>query len=387
MDLTDILERAVEMGCSDVVLTVDTPVVYRIDGKLTTIDDNLLNHEEVKKIAYGILTSEQVARFERDKELDFSFHCPIADTDESIRIRGNLFLQRKTVGAVFRLIATRIPTLEELGLPPLMTQLALSPQGLILVTGPTGHGKSTTLAAMVNIINMNRQAHIITIEDPLEYLHTNLRSVIEQREVGDDTHGFSNALRHCLRQAPDVILVGEMRDIETMTAGITAAETGHLVLASLHTNDCVQTIDRIIDSFPSHQQNQVRSQLALSLKAILSQRLIPRVDAEGRALAFEILLVNPAVAHLIREKKAFQVYGLMETASKEGMITMDACLKRLYYNKVISLEDCQSRMRHPAQLTRGISSPPASSARSGHAPGAGDSRRSTRRGSGPYGRR
>ena len=258
------------------------------------------------------------------------------------------------MAAVFRVIPDRVPQLETLGLPPILKDLALRPQGLLLVTGPTGHGKSTTQAAMVDLINTTRKAHIITVEDPIEFLHRNRLSVVEQREVGDDTQGFAQALRRVLRQAPDVILIGEMRDLETMSAALTAAETGHLVISTLHTNDAVQSVDRILDSFPAHQANQVRSQLSLSLLAVFAQRLLPRADGQGLTVASELLINNPASAHLIREGKTHHLYSVMETHGREGMHTLDLSLKGLYLRGAITKEEALRRMRNPDALTREI---------------------------------
>jgi twitching motility protein PilT len=351
MDMKDILEKAAELSASDVILTRGSTPVYRVHGKLIEMDGPPLSSERLKQILFGLLSQDQIAHLERQKELDFSFNVVgKGEGGRTLRFRGNCFYQRYSIGAVFRLIPTKIPTLEELGLPIILGQLALSRQGLVLMTGPTGSGKSTTLAAMIDIINRNRKAHIVTIEDPIEYVHRNRHSVIEQREVGEDTLSFPTALRHVLRQDPDVILIGEMRDLETISAALTAAETGHLVLATLHTNDCIQSIDRIIDSYPSHQQSQVRSQLSLCLAAIANQRLIPTFDGKGRVAALELLINTLPVANLIREKKLHQIYGVMETSSKDGMITMDKAVKDLYLRGKVSITEARSRMRNPTLL-------------------------------------
>jgi twitching motility protein PilT len=307
----------------------------------------VLAPEDVKKLVYGVLADPQIARFEREKELDFSFTLRA-----KIRFRGNVFMQRGSVGAAFRLISWTIPTLAELQLPPIIADLALAPQGLVLVTGPTGHGKSTTQAAMIDLINGKRKCHIVTVEDPIEFLHAAKLSVIEQREVGDDTHSFANALKHVLRQNPDVILVGEMRDPDSLSAAITAAETGHLVISTLHTNDCAQAVDRIIDSFPAYQQNQVRSQLSMALLAVFAQRLLPRADGKGRIPAVEILRNSAAVANLLREGKTHQIYSIMETHAKDGMKTMDAALKELYLKGLVGYEQARRNMRNPMNLEK-----------------------------------
>jgi twitching motility protein PilT len=263
-----------------------------------------------------------------------------------------VFFQRGTVAAAFRLVASKVPTLEELNLPPVVEEFALAPQGLVLVTGPTGHGKSTTQAAMIDVINKRRKAHVVTIEDPIEFLHTNKMSLIEQREVGDDTLTFAEALKHVLREAPDVILVGEMRDPESIACALTAAETGHLVIATVHTNDAVQAIDRLLDSFPPHQQGQVRSQMSLSLLGVLSQRLLPRKGGKGRVPAVEVLRNTAGVAHLIREMKTPQIYAILETHAKDGTRTLDGALKELYLRGFVEHEEARSRMRNPSLLDR-----------------------------------
>jgi twitching motility protein PilT len=346
-DLSQVFKAAVANGASDVIITAGSPPIMRINGEIVFALTPPLSGEETKKLIYGILRDEQIARFEAARELDFSFYV-----EASHRFRGNSFLQRGHVGAAFRLIANKIPTLVELKLPAVLEEFALSQQGLILVTGPTGHGKSTTQAAMIDIINSRKKVHIVTVEDPIEYLHQNKKSVIEQREVGDDTKSFANALRHVLRQNPDVILVGEMRDLDSISAALTAAETGHLVITTVHTNDAVQAIDRLLDVFPSHQQAQVRMQLSMSLLAVVAQRLLPRADGTGRVAACEILRSNSAISHLIRDGKTHQIYTIMETHAKDGMVTLDACLKELYLKGIVSHEECRSRMKNPAYLDK-----------------------------------
>ncbi len=344
-DLVEILNSAVAHEASDVILTAGSPPMYRVLGELLPAKSPALAPADVKKIVYDALNEHQVAKFEDRKELDFS-----VSVRDRFRFRANVFYQRGAVGAALRRIPARIPSLRDLLLPPYFEDFALSPQGFIIVTGPTGHGKTTTQAAMIDIINTRRRCHIITVEDPVEYLHANRLSVIEQREVGEDTHSFADALKHVLRQNPDVVLVGEMRDPESIAAALTAAETGHLVISTLHTNDAVQAIDRIIDSFPPHHQGQIRSQMSLGLLAVIAQRLVPRADARGRVVAVEILRNNTAVANLVRDGKTHQLYGVMETAAKDGMRTMDAALKELYLKGMIAYEEARVRMRNPSVL-------------------------------------
>jgi twitching motility protein PilT len=347
IDMVQVFRAAVGGRASDVVITAGSPPIFRVNGEVVFGQTAALDGEQTKKLVYDVLRPEQIARFEREKELDFSL-----TVEDVHRFRGNVFQQRGNVGAAFRLIPDRIPILKELGLPKVLEEFGLSPMGLFLITGPTGHGKSTTLAAIINLINEQKKAHVVTIEDPIEFLHKNKKSVIEQREVGDDTHSFANALKHVMRQAPDVILVGEMRDPESIAAAITAAETGHLVLATLHTNDSVQAIDRLIDVFPSHQQAQVRAQLSMSLLAVVTQRLIRTPDGKGRVVACEVLKNNAAIANLVRDGKTHQIYTVMETHAREGMITLDASLKELYLTGQISFDEARRRMRNPAILEK-----------------------------------
>ncbi len=345
VDFEALLSLAVEKKASDLVLTAQVPPMLRLRGEMHPVGKEPLAPEAVKKLVYEILRQDQVVRFEQLKDLDFSFTF-----HGKLRFRGNVFQQRGAVGAVFRLVPTEIPALETLGLPPVLRELALRPQGLVLVTGPTGHGKSTTQAAMIDVVNAARRAHIVTIEDPIEFLHANKKSVIEQRELGEDTLSFASAVKHALRQAPDIILVGEMRDIDTMAAALTAAETGHLVISTLHTNDSPGAIDRIIDSFPPHQQNQVRSQLSMALVAVVAQRLVPTVDGKSQVAAVEILVNNAASANMIREGKVHHLYTVMETHGKDGMVGMDHALKALYLKGAISHEEAKRRMRSPTLL-------------------------------------
>lgn len=351
MDMAELLNFAAQKSASDLILTAQSPPILRINGEMRFLSGEPMKPEEVKQIVYSVLDDGQIARFESENELDFSLFVRGMQ-----RFRGNVFLQRGCVGACFRLIPKNMPQIGELGLPPVVEELAMRQMGLVLVTGPTGHGKSTTQAAMINIINERRRCHIVTVEDPIEFVHESKHSVIEQREVGMDTQSFKNALRHVLRQAPDVILIGEIRDLDTIAAALTAAETGHLVITTLHTNDAVQSIDRLVDAFPPHQQNQIRSQLALSLLAVVAQRLVPRSDGQGRVVAVEVMKNISASAHLIREGKIHNIYTVMETQSREGMVTMDAALKKLYLKGSITRDEAKKRMRHPEQLTSAISS-------------------------------
>lgn len=344
-DIGRFFEAALKKGASDLLFTAGVPPCLRLNGEVRTFDLPPLNAEQTRKLVYSVLTSEQIARFESELELDFS----IAYRDIA-RFRGNAYVQRGAVAAVFRLIPSSIPSLEALGLPPVLSELALQPQGLLLFTGPTGHGKSTTQASLVDIVNEQRRCHIVTIEDPIEFLHYSKKSVVDQRDVGQDTHTFAAALKHVLRQAPDVIQVGELRDLESMATCLTAAETGHLVMATLHTNSAMQAIDRVIDVFPAHQQNQIRTQLSFSLLAIVSQRLLPKANGSGRVAAVEILRNVPAVANLIREGKTSQIATVLETHAKMGMVTMDAALKQLYRNGVIARDVAAKHMLNPQAL-------------------------------------
>jgi len=345
MDMSQILKFAIDNKASDVLITSGSPPALRINGELVLTNAPPLTPEDSKSMLYSILENRQIAEFEEHKELDFSIYVKGAH-----RYRGNVYLQRGSVGGAFRMIPSDIPAIEDLGLPSILNDLGLRHQGLVLITGPTGHGKSTTQAAMVDYINANRRVHIVTVEDPIEFMHENKKSVIDQREVGPDTQGFSKALSHVLRQDPDVILIGEMRDLDTIAAALTAAETGHLVITTLHTNDAVQSVDRLLDVFPPHQQGQIRVQLAFSLLVVLAQRLIPRADGNGRAVATELMINNSAVAHLIRDGKTHSIYSVMETHAKEGMHVMDASLKTLYLKGIITYEEAKVRMKNPQAL-------------------------------------
>lgn len=343
----EIFKFAVERKASDIHFTVGTPPILRVNGDLDFIPDlPPLKPEQTKKILYQLLNNAQITRFESEKELDFSIYMEGLKQ----RFRGNAYLQRGTVAICFRLIPDVVPSFEELHIPGVLAELALQMQGLILVTGPTGNGKSTTQASMLDVINSSRKCHIITVEDPIEFIHRNKRAVVDQREVGDDTLSFANALRHVLRQDPDVVLIGEMRDLDTISAALTAAETGHLVISTLHTNDVVQAIDRLVDVFPPHQQGQIRSQMSLSLLAIIGQRLVLRKDGKNMIPAVEILIANAAVRNLIRKGDIAQIYGVMETHAKEGMVTMDHAIKDLYLSGLVTYDDAKRRMRQPSLL-------------------------------------
>ncbi|MHB8512533.1 MAG: PilT/PilU family type 4a pilus ATPase [Actinomycetota bacterium] len=325
ISMHDLLERTMNENGSDLHLTTGVPPTIRVNGKLLPLSEYPLLHPvEIRRLVYSILTQRQREKLENDLELDLAYTVP-----SRARFRVNVYFQRDAIGAAFRLIPTRIRSVTELGLPPKAADFARLARGLVLVTGPTGHGKSTSLAAMIDIINNERGEHIMTIEDPIEYLHQHKNSLVNQREIGADTNSFAKAMRHVLRQDPDVILVGEMRDLETIQTALTAAETGHLVFATLHTQDAPQTIDRVIDVFPPHQQQQVRVQLAASLQGIVTQQLLPTADGRGRAIACEILVATPAVRNLIREGKSHQIYSNMQAGGKTGMQTMDQALAEL----------------------------------------------------------
>jgi twitching motility protein PilT len=345
ISIAEILRFAIDQNASDVLITEGAPPAVRIEGDLRYLRGPDLEQQDTQRMVYDVLSENQIAQFEREKELDFSVSL------QEHRFRVNCYWQLGSVAAAFRIVPREIPELDSLGVPPIMRDLALRPQGLLLITGPTGHGKSTTQAALIDIINREKKVHVVTVEDPVEFLHENKKSVIDQREIGEDTQSFSHALRHVLRQDPDVILVGEMRDLETVSTAISAAETGHLVIATLHTNDAAQSIDRIIDTFPPHQQSQIRTQLSLSLLAVLSQRLLPRKGGGRRVLATELMIKNSAVANLIREGKVQNIYSVIETHAKQGMHTLDKSLKRLYLSGQITREEAQRRMKNPGQLT------------------------------------
>ena len=348
IDLKALLKSMEKMNASDIHITANSPVQFRIDEKLVPVDDHLLSPEEARDLTYGILNDEQRSKFEKDLELDISY-----DMSGVSRFRVNVFKQRGCVACAIRCIPFKIRSFEECGLPiEVVTGLCKRPKGLVLVTGATGSGKSTTLASMIEWINYERHCHIVTIEDPIEFVHTNRKAVIDQREVYSDTHSFAESLKHVLRQDPDVILIGEMRDLETIESALIIAETGHLVFATLHTSDSVQTINRIIDVFPAYQQQQIRTQLSFVLVGILSQQLIPRAGGRGRVLATEVLIMNPAVRSLIRESKIHQLYSVIQTSQKEGMKTMNQALYELCQKKFIAEEDALARTTDVEDLQR-----------------------------------
>ena len=347
--LDDLLRAMHEKGSSDLHIAVGIPPIVRVDGGLIPLAFEKVSAMDAQRLIYDILTDEQIQRFETELELDFSYQLA-----RTARFRVNVFRDKGNCAMAFRQIPQKIPTLKELGLPPILEELTHLPRGLVLVTGPTGSGKSTTLAAMINQINTETSKHIITIEDPIEYLHNHKFSVINQREVGQDTKQFKNALRAALREDPDVILVGEMRDLETMQMAVSAAETGHLVFATLHTNSAATSVERIVDSFPGGQQEQVRLQLSNNLQAILCQQLIPRANQPGRVCALEIMRASPAIRNLIREAKAHQITSMIQTSANMGMQTMDQCLRDLYVRGIISFEEAMTRAMNPPELEKMI---------------------------------
>ena len=345
--IDELLRLVVEKRGSDLHVAAGVPPVMRIDGQLYATNYESLTEFEVQRMVYAILTDEQIRVFETDYELDCSYHLKGLS-----RFRVNVYRDRGAVAGAFRVIPSKIPTIRELGLPLVLEDLSRRPRGLVLVTGPTGSGKSTTLAAMIGQINNERSVHIITIEDPIEYLHTHRRSLINQRELGTDTRSFAQALRHALREDPDVILVGEMRDLETMALAITAAETGHLVFSTVHTNNAAQTVDRIVDVFPPGQQEQIRIQLSNNIEAVLSQQLLPRAGTPGRIAAMEIMIASPAIRNLIREAKAHQITSIIQTSAHHGMQTMDQCLRDMYQRGLITYEEAMGRAMNQEELKK-----------------------------------
>jgi twitching motility protein PilT len=344
--LSDLLKKMLELGGSDLHISTNTPPQVRVHGHLQPLDMPALNPSDTKQLAYSVLTDAQKHRFEEHLELDFSFGLK-----GLARFRGNLFNQRGATGAVFRVIPFEIKSFQQLNLPPIVSKLCEKPRGLILVTGPTGSGKSTTLAAMIDKINTERHDHIITIEDPIEFVHQNKNCLVNQREVHADTKSFSDALRAALREDPDVVLIGEMRDLETIESALRIAETGHLTFGTLHTNSAASTINRVIDVFPSHQQSQIRAQLSLVLEGVMCQSLLAKIGGQGRACAMEILVPNAAVRNLIREDKIHQIYSAMQSGQdKYGMQTFNQSLASLYFSKQISLETALIRSSMPDEL-------------------------------------
>jgi twitching motility protein PilT len=349
--LHQLLKTMVERGGSDLHVTTNSPPQIRIDGKLVPLDMPPLTAPETKQLAYSVLTDAQKHRFEENLELDISFGIK-----GLARFRANIFNQRGATAAVYRQIPYEILGFRELGLPQVVEEICNKPRGLVLVTGPTGSGKSTTLAAMIDKINRERHEHIITIEDPVEFLHAHKNCIVNQRELHADTHSFANSLKSALRQDPDVVLIGEMRDLETIESALRIAETGHLTFGTLHTNSAAQTINRIVDVFPAHQQPQIRAQLSFVLEGVLCQALLPKANGKGRVMAMEILVPNAAIRNLIREDKVHQIYSMMQTGqSKYGMQTLNQSLATLYFKKLISLQTALSRSSNPDELQEMIS--------------------------------
>jgi twitching motility protein PilT len=353
--LPELLKMTVEMKASDLHLATNTPPQVRVDGELQRLPMPDLTPSETKQLVYSVLTDAQKKRFEETMELDFSFGLKAI----SSRFRGNVFSQRGAVGAVFRLIPDKIRTFGDLGLPSVLATLADRPRGLVLITGPTGSGKSTTLAAMIDKINSERHGHILTIEDPIEYIHAHKNCLVNQREVHGDTASFGAALRAALREDPDIVLIGEMRDLETVEAALKIAETGHLTFGTLHTNSAAQTINRVIDVFPASQQSQVRTQLSLVLEGIVCQALLPRADGKGRVCSLEIMVPNSAIRNLIRDDKIHQIYGAMQTGQEKlGMQTANQSLASLYMKRLITLENAMMASANKDELqdmiTRGV---------------------------------
>ncbi len=345
--IEELLELVVDNNASDLHLAVGLPPVLRIDGDLKLARYETLTASVVQRMIYDVLSDDQIQRFETNLELDCSYAMR-----QIARFRVNVFRERGNVAGAFRLIPAEVPTIRELGLPPVIEDLARRPRGLILVTGPTGSGKSTTQASIINLINNERAEHIITIEDPIEYLHHHRKCIIHQREIGQDTHSFANALRSALREDPDILLVGEMRDLETIQLAITCAETGHLVLATLHTNNAAESVDRVIDVFPPAQQEQIRVMLANNLVAILSQQLLPRAGQPGRVAVVEVMVANAAIRNLIRENKAFQMHSIIQTSADVGMQSMDQALRDLYIQNLITYETAMKRSHNPDELEK-----------------------------------
>ena len=354
LNLRALLEEMIERDASDLHVTAGERPKLRVDGDITNSNiEHVMQPKDTLQLAYSVLTENQKKRFEMEDELDFSFGI-----QNLARFRGNVFKQRGCVSMVIRQIPFSIKTFEELGLPAVISKMAERPRGLILVTGPTGSGKSTTLAAMIDKINRERKGHIITCEDPIEFIHRHQNCIVNQREVGTDTKSFAAALKYALRQDPDTVLIGEMRDLETIQAGLTISETGHLAFATLHTNSAAEAINRIIDVFPSHQQSQVRAQLAFVLEGIVTQTLLPRARGRGRVMAAEILVVTPAIRALIRDDKIHQIYSMMQSGKKHGMQTMNDSLYNLYMSREVVLDECLRSSPDPNEFLRMIGQTP-----------------------------
>jgi twitching motility protein PilT len=346
-DFADVLLDVLKLKASDLHLTAGSPPMVREKGRLRALDYPVLTPQQTREIIYSILTNDQRKKLENEWQIDFAYSIPGQG-----RFRVNAYFQRASLGAAFRLIPNEMPALADLGLPPVLVDFTKKPRGFVLVTGPTGSGKSTTLAAMLDVINKERHEHIMTIEDPIEFLHRHQNCIVNQRELGADAQSFALGLKAALRQDPDVILVGEMRDLETIATALTAAETGHLVFATLHTQDTAQTVDRIVDVFPPAQQHQVRVQLSVSLQGIVTQQLLPTADGQSRVCATEILVPTPAVRNLIREGKTHQIYSALQTGGAHGMQTMDAALADLVRRQKITRELAEARSSSPEELRR-----------------------------------
>ncbi|MCP4685067.1 MAG: type IV pilus twitching motility protein PilT [bacterium] len=349
VSLRELLEQMVQMGASDLHLTVGSPPVVRVDGKLQRMQHDVLNAEVIKKIAYSMLSEKQKLKFEQNWELDFSFGI-----ESMSRFRANIYMQRGNIAVALRQIPYKIKTFDELNLPKVIADFAKLPRGLVLVTGPTGSGKSTTLAAIIDKINKERPVHIITVEDPIEYLHRHQLALINQREVYSDTPSFSSALKYALREDPDVVLVGEMRDLETIESALSISETGHLAFATLHTNSCAESINRIVDVFPTNQQEQIRIALSFSLQAVVAQTLIPKIGG-GRALSMEIMVATPAIRAIVRDDKVHQLYSMIQSGQKYGMKTMNQSLAELYTGGKITINDAMTHSHDPQELSEMLS--------------------------------
>ena len=362
VNLRALLEEMIEKDASDLHITAGERPKLRIDGDIVNASaPDILNPKDTLSLAYSVLTENQKKRFETEDELDFSFGI-----QNLARFRGNCFKQRGCVAMVIRMIPFNVRTFEDLGLPPVVAKLAERPRGLVLVTGPTGSGKSTTLAAMIDKINKERKGHIITVEDPIEFIHRHHSCIINQREVGTDTKSFANSLKYALREDPDVILVGEMRDLETIAATLTIAETGHLALATLHTNSAAESINRIIDVFPSSQQTQVRAQLAFVLEGVITQTLLPKAKGRGRSMACEIMVCTPAIRALIRDDKVHQIYSALQAGKKHGMQTMNDALYQLYVNREVAQDECLRASGDPNEFLRMCGETPVEEQEFGH---------------------
>ena len=350
INLRALLQEMIQRGASDLHVTVGNPAMIRVDGDLVKSKiGQALTPKDTLTLAYSILTENQKKRFEVEDELDFSF-----GVQNLSRFRGNVYKQRGCVAMAIRQIPYEIVPLAKLGMPPILGKLAERPRGLVLVTGPTGSGKSTTLAAMVDKVNRERKGHIITIEDPIEFIHRHQNCIINQREVGADTQSFTSALKYALRQDPDVVLIGEMRDLETIGAAVSIAETGHLVFATLHTNSAAESINRIVDAFPAHQQSQIRSQLAFVLAGVITQTLVPKAKGKGRVCAVEVMVCTPAISAVIRDDKIHQIYSLMQAGKKHGMQTMNDSLQMLYMKGEVTLEEALKRSGDQKELLRAV---------------------------------